>query len=67
MPPSTPFQAAKVDVTKKAWEQSPPVHNRWHPDIPPVATVQEGQLFRVETLDWTGERSQGGHTSDKLL
>ena len=27
---------------------------RWHPDIPAVASVTEGELFRVETIDWTG-------------
>ena len=39
-----------VDVKKPAWEQDPktPLHNRWHPDIPAVARVKEGELFRVE-------------------
>eukprot|EP00891_Asterochloris_glomerata_P005680 jgi/Astpho2/5680/fgenesh1_pm.00079_%23_49_t len=54
MAPITPQVCTKVDPKKKPWEQSPPLHNRWHPDIPPVATVQEGQVFRVETSDWTG-------------
>ena len=54
-PPGRPAcQVCKVDVAKPAWEQPTPVHNRWHPDIPPVATVKEDQLFRVETIDWTG-------------
>jgi formamidase len=25
------------------WEQVTPQHNRWHPDIPAVATVEEGK------------------------
>ena len=29
------------------WEQETPLHNRWHPDIPPVASVVEGEAFRV--------------------
>ena len=35
---------------KKPAEQDPatPLHNRWHPDIPAVARVKEGELFRVE-------------------
>ena len=39
-----------VDIKKPAWEQDPktPLHNRWHPDIPAVARVKEGELFRVE-------------------
>ncbi|KAI7745001.1 hypothetical protein M8C21_003903 [Ambrosia artemisiifolia] len=39
---------------KKPWEQKLPLHNRWHPDIPPVATVKTGQVFRIEMVDWTG-------------
>ena len=39
-----------VDVTKKPWEQDPPLHNRWHPDIPAVATVKPGEVFKVETI-----------------
>jgi formamidase len=30
------------------------VHNRWHPDIPMVATVKPGDDFIVECYDWTG-------------
>ena len=27
-------------------------HNRWHPDIPPVATVKPGESFRVDCREW---------------
>ncbi|KAJ7544559.1 hypothetical protein O6H91_09G082800 [Diphasiastrum complanatum] len=54
MAPRTPKAVIKVDPQKRPWEQEKPLHNRWHPDIPPVAVVQEGELFRVETVDWTG-------------
>jgi formamidase len=30
-----------------------PGHNRWHPDIPPAATVRPGAEFRVECREWT--------------
>ena len=30
------------------------IHNRWHPDIPMVATVKPGQDFIIECYDWTG-------------
>ncbi|CAH9091060.1 unnamed protein product [Cuscuta europaea] len=53
-PPSTPTLVAPIDLKKKPHEQVPPLHNRWHPDIPPVAEVETGQLFRVEMVDWTG-------------
>jgi hypothetical protein len=35
-----------VDPKKAPWEQETPLHNRWHPDIPPVASVKEGEKFR---------------------
>src|SRR5207302_2167355 len=43
-----------VDITKTIWEQAVPGHNRWHPDIPPVASIKPGSDLRMECLDWTG-------------
>lgn len=43
-----------IDLTKPPQEQPLPLHNRWHPEIPPVATVKPGDVFRVECVDWTG-------------
>lgn len=43
-----------VDLTKSPADQPVPLHNRWHPDIPPVISVKPGDLFRVECIDWTG-------------
>lgn len=37
-----------------------PFPRRWHPDIPAVATVSDGELFRVETVDWTGGQRRHG-------
>lgn len=54
MAPTTPRVVIPVDLTKKPWEQKRPLHNRWHPDIPPVAEVKVGEIFRVEMIDWTG-------------
>ncbi|MBA9005846.1 formamidase [Thermomonospora cellulosilytica] len=42
-----------VDQSRSMADQSPPGHNRWHPDIPPVATVRPGSEFRVECREWT--------------
>ena len=39
MPPRTPTPLIKVDVKKKAEEQTPVPHNRWHPDIPAVGAA----------------------------
>jgi formamidase len=43
----------KVDLTKPMRDQEVPGHNRWHPDIPPVASVKPGDIFRIECKDWT--------------
>lgn len=55
-----------VDVTKKPWEQDPPLHNRWHPDIPAVATVKPGEVFKVETIDWTGGQIKNDDSADDV-
>lgn len=54
MAPPTPRLVVPIDLTKKPWEQKFPLHNRWHPQIPPVAEVKAGEVFRVEMSDWTG-------------
>ncbi len=43
----------KIDLTKPMNEQELPGHNRWHPDIPPVVSVNPGAVFRIECKDWT--------------
>lgn len=46
-----------IDLKKKACEQAQPLRNRWHPDIPPVAEVTVGELFRLEMVDFSGGRT----------
>jgi formamidase len=41
-----------LDSTKRFADQEKVGHNRWHPDIPPVATVRPGQSFRVHCREW---------------
>ncbi|XP_057960308.1 uncharacterized protein LOC131152439 [Malania oleifera] len=60
MAPRGPRLVVPIDLKKKPWEQKLPLHNRWHPDIPPVADVTEGEFFRVEMVDFSG----GGITQD---
>ncbi|MBL4767927.1 MAG: acetamidase/formamidase family protein [Rhodobacteraceae bacterium] len=43
----------KIDLDKSPYEHDN-IHNRWHPDIPMVATVNPGDDFIVECMDWTG-------------
>lgn len=54
MAPRTPRPVVTVDLKKQPREQKLPLHNRWHPEIPPVATVKTGEIFRIEMVDWTG-------------
>lgn len=43
-----------VELNRAPADQPVPLHNRWHPDIPPVVSVRPGAVFRVECIDWTG-------------
>ena len=56
----------RVDPTMPAWQQPTPLHNRWHPDIPSVATVAPHQVFRVECLDWTGGQIHNDDCADDV-
>ena len=42
-----------IDQSKSMADQAVPGHNRWHPDIPPAASVRPGSEFRVECREWT--------------
>lgn len=55
-----------VDPKKLPWEQATPLHNRWHPEIPAVASVAEGEVFRVETVDWTGGQIKNDDSADDI-
>ncbi|CAM3842813.1 formamidase [Alkalicoccus chagannorensis] len=60
--PKTKFH---VDITKKMDKQDVPGHNRWHPDIPAAFSVEPGESFRMECLDWTdGQISDNDDPSD---
>lgn len=48
-----PETLVKVDLSQSAYENEN-VHNRWHPDLPMVATVKPGDDFILECYDWTG-------------
>jgi formamidase len=37
-----------LDQSKSMFEQDVPGHNRWHPDIPAVASVDLGTDFRMD-------------------
>ncbi|MCM3740983.1 acetamidase/formamidase family protein [Oceanobacillus luteolus] len=43
----------KVDLNKTMDQQEVPGHNRWHPDIPAAFSVNPGESFKMECLEWT--------------
>jgi formamidase len=43
-----------VDLRRPPEEQDIRPHNRWHPEIPPAASVAPGSVFRLECLDLSG-------------
>jgi len=61
-----PNTIISCDPKKCPWEQNPPVHNRWHPEVPPVATVNPGDVFRVEMIDWTGGQIKNDDSADDV-
>ena len=50
---SMPKTLFSVDLTKPMDQQDMPGHNRWHPEIPAVVSVNPGDVFRIECKDWT--------------
>lgn len=60
-----PKKLFSVDLSKKMDQQAHPGHNRWHPDIPAAFSVDPGESFRMECLDWTdGQISNNNDPSD---
>ncbi|KAJ6916426.1 hypothetical protein NC652_018969 [Populus alba x Populus x berolinensis] len=57
-----PFNFIKIESLGREPLQNMvlPLHNRWHPDIPPVAEVTVGELSGVEMVDFSG----GGITKE---
>jgi formamidase len=41
-----------VELSASRFDQAVPGHNRWHPEIPAIDTVEPGEVFRLECLDW---------------
>ena len=61
-----PRVAIEVDLKKDPRELDPLPHNRWHPDIPPVASVKPGEDFRIETMDWTGGQIKNNDSANDV-
>ncbi|POR31381.1 Chondroitinase-AC [Tolypocladium paradoxum] len=57
--------AQSVSLDTPASEQ-PYLHNRWHPDIPSVASVKPGETVKIECLDWTGGQIGNNDSADDV-
>ena len=55
-----------VDQSKSMADQAVPGHNRWHPDIPPAASVAPGSEFRVECREWTDAQLGNNDSSNDV-
>jgi formamidase len=47
-------------------DQPRPLHNRWHPDIPPATAVDPGHAYRIECKDWTDEQIRNTDSADDV-
>ena len=56
----------KIDLTKSMDQQELPGHNRWHPDIPAVVSVNPGEVFRIECKDWTDGQIKNNDSPDDI-
>jgi formamidase len=41
----------EIDTTRSLREQPGTGHNRWHPEIPPIARIAPGEEITLETRD----------------
>ena len=52
----------------KAFEDHDVVgHNRWHPDIPPIATVKPGDSFRADVREWFDGYMKNDDSAEDIL
>lgn len=56
-----------LDSSKPFHEQEKLGHNRWHPEIPPVATVKPGDEFRVDCREWFDGAIKNDDSADDIL
>lgn len=56
----------EVDPTRPVDEQRHVLVNRWHPDIPAVASVKPDDTFIIECLDWTGGQVKNDDSAEDI-
>lgn len=61
-----PSISIKVERAKQLKDQPHIGHNRWHPQIKPIAHVKPGEVVMIETLDAMDGQVQPHHTKDDV-
>lgn len=56
-----------LDSARTFEEQEKVGHNRWHPEIPPVATVKPGDSFRVHCREWFDGAIHNDDSAEDIL
>lgn len=56
-----------LDDSRPFTDQQHIGHNRWHPEIPPVASVRPGQTFRVDCRDWFDGHVRNDESGEDIL
>src|SRR5690349_8460854 len=59
-------QYVKIDRSKPLGAEPGKGHNRWHPDIPPIASVDPGDVVGIETRDAFDLQVNGSTTASEL-
>ncbi|MFF2243448.1 formamidase [Arthrobacter sp. NPDC058130] len=62
-----PAKIFSLDSSRKFEDQEKIGHNRWHPDIPPVATVRPRDSFRVDCREWFDGAIVNDDSADDVL
>src|SRR5262249_35866590 len=50
-PKEPSMKTVSIDRTRRLADEPRTGHNRWHPDIPPVPAVEEGDYLGLDTRD----------------
>ena len=61
-----PKKIFPINIKKPFTEQELVGHNRWHPDIPAVVSVNPGDVFRIECKDWTDGQIKNNDSPDDV-
>ena len=57
----------RIDQSKTLSDEPGTGHNRWHPDIPPILTIEPGDEVLMETRDGGDQQISRDSTLDDLL